>query len=40
MNIRTLTYGLLKLLTALLLLPFATACSWVTDDYDDETADT
>ena len=35
MNIRTTTYGLLKLLTALLLLPMASACSLVTDDYDN-----
>lgn len=35
MNIRTSTYGLLKLLTALLLLPMASACSLVTDDYDN-----
>lgn len=34
MNIRTSTYGLLKLLTALLLLPMASACSLVTDDID------
>lgn len=35
MNIRTSTYGLLKLLTALLLLPMASACSLVTDDIDN-----
>ena len=35
MNIRTTTYGLLKLLTALLLLPIASACSLVTDDIDN-----
>lgn len=35
MNIRISTYGLLKLLTALLLLPMASACSLVTDDYDN-----
>lgn len=34
MNIRTLKYGLLKLLTALFLLPMATACGLVTDDID------
>ena len=34
MKIRTTTYGLLKLLTALLLLPMASACSLVTDDID------
>lgn len=34
MNIRTLKYGLLKLLTALILLPMATACGLVRDDYD------
>ena len=32
-------YGLLKLLTALLLLPMVTACSWVTDDYYIEEPD-
>lgn len=35
MNIRTSTYGLLKLLTALLLLPIVSACSLVTDDIDN-----
>ena len=36
MNIRSLTYNLLKLLTVAILLPQATACSWVVDDYDVE----
>lgn len=35
MIIRTSTYSLLKLLTALLLLPIASACSLVTDDLDN-----
>ena len=35
MNIRTLKYGLLKLLTALFLLPMATACGLVTDDIEE-----
>ena len=34
MTIRTLKYDLLKLLTALVLLPMATACGLVRDDYD------
>ena len=34
MNIRILTYGLLRLLTAILLLPMASACSMIMDDSD------
>lgn len=36
MNIRISTYGLLKLLTAIMLLPFIVACNLVTDDFDSE----
>lgn len=35
MNIQTMKYAMLKLLTALLLLPMVSACGLVTDDYDD-----